>query len=184
MEQRGSASVQLEMRGPSRALLSPLPWGSLLASCGATRCSADTLHCGQTGTSCARSSARPGVCVLGEPPSGTAPIPCTKVPSPQIHFKQVVIGGPPPQDSPELLRALPGLLPVSETTPPSPGPSSYRDGALTPPMTPPPPLSANPWPSRPRTCAQASSGSGAAACAWARRLVTSSRRKGRGCQRF
>lgn len=37
------------------ALSSPPPWGSPLASCGATRCNADTLHSGQTGTGCGQS---------------------------------------------------------------------------------------------------------------------------------
>lgn len=39
------------------ALSSPPPWGFPLASCGATRCNADTLHSGQTGTGCGQSSA-------------------------------------------------------------------------------------------------------------------------------
>lgn len=36
---------------------SPPLWGSLLASCDAIRCNADTPRCDQTGTSCGRSSA-------------------------------------------------------------------------------------------------------------------------------
>lgn len=54
----------LEMRGHpgcTGALSSPPPWESLLASCGAIRCSADTLHSGQTGTGCGQSSAGQGM---------------------------------------------------------------------------------------------------------------------------
>lgn len=67
---------------------SPLLWGSLLASCDAIRCNADTPRCDQTGTSCGRSSAgQSSPCAGTSLPSHVSLKKAQPGPFPRPHWK-------------------------------------------------------------------------------------------------